>query len=111
MPKVWGITYGDYLELSQCIILDPGPKYYALPQFDIYNNISFRVCLALLLFPVIERTMETSSGKLWVPITQNLCTPTARLAEALPTAAKSKLADMAAVRRKVIRLYMDCYSL
>lgn len=99
--------------------IDPGKKiilvahslgcYIALNMLK-KEEFAQRVCLSVLLFPVIERTMETSSGKLWVPLTQNLCTPTAHLAEVLPTAAKNKLADMVAARRKISRRSRSSFS-
>merc|ERR1712062_130970 len=42
----------------------------------------------ILLFPVFERTMETSGGKLWVPLTQWLEKPTAGISELMSVGAK-----------------------
>lgn len=56
-----------------------------------------------MLFPVIERTMETPCGKFWVPLTQTLCGPTASIAERLSDSTKEKIADAAASRRKISR--------
>lgn len=57
----------------------------------------------ILLFPVFERTMETTSGKFWVPMTQLLQTPavkTTKLVEMLPQSVKKSLIDFIAHQRK-----------
>uniref|UniRef100_A0A7M5VE20 Lipid droplet-associated hydrolase n=2 Tax=Clytia hemisphaerica TaxID=252671 RepID=A0A7M5VE20_9CNID len=62
-----------------------------------------RVKQIILLFPVFERTMETQSGRKWVPLTQFLQRPvirTTKLVELLPQTVKKSLIDFIAHQRR-----------
>jgi len=78
--------------------------YITLKMLDrLQREEESRVKQVVFLFPVFERTMETKSGRKWVPLTQFLHKPvikTTKLVEMLPPSVKRSLVDCIASRRR-----------
>ena len=75
--------------------------YIALKMLQKMGDAEMsRVHQVILLFPVFERTMETSGGKLWVPLTQLLEKPTAGISELMSVSVKERLIKFIASQRK-----------
>lgn len=77
-------------------------SYVTLKMLNQMTDTS-QILLAVLLFPVFERTMETTSGRFWVPMTQIMKNPlvtTTSVMERLPPFVKKTLIDALASRRK-----------
>ena len=82
-------SLGSYITLKMLERLDP--------------EEAERIRQIILLFPVFERTMETQSGRKWVPLTQFLQRPvirTTKLVELLPQSVKKSLIDFIAHQRR-----------
>ena len=79
-------------------------SYVTLKMMEkLHADETKRIKQIVLLFPVFERTMETQSGRKWVPITQlleNSVVRTTKLIERLPPNVKTQLVQLIATKRK-----------
>ena len=96
----------EYIDPSKKIIVIAHSlgSYVALKMMQrLQDAETKRIKQLLLLFPVFERTMETQSGRKWVPITQlleNTVVRTTKLIERLPPNVKNHLVQFIASKRK-----------
>ena len=96
----------EHVEPSKKIIIVAHSigSYVTLKMMErLRDDESKRIKQVIFLFPVFERTMETQSGRKWVPITQlleNSVVRTTKLIERLPPNVKTQLVQLIATKRK-----------